>query len=71
MSHVDIDAGIGVQHERVPVAREALGRAQELVDMKSPIEGDQSTDRLSWYVEALHVGDLSILALLTPHERCL
>jgi hypothetical protein len=39
--------------------------------MKSPIAEDESTDRLSWYVEALHVGDLSILALLTTQEPCL
>ncbi len=67
-SHVDIDARIRVQHERVRVAREALGRAQELVDMKPPIAGDQY--RLSWYVEALHVGDFSIMALLTHGDEC-
>ena len=39
-------------------ARAAVDRARELSETKP-----QHGDRLLWYREALHVGDLSVLAL--------
>ncbi len=40
-------------------ARAAVARAKELSETKP-----QHTGELPWYHEALHVGDLSVLALL-------
>ena len=39
-------------------AKAAVERAKELAEIKRPASGD-----LPWYQEALHVGDLSVLAL--------
>jgi hypothetical protein len=45
-------------------AQELIARAQRLAETPRPPEGRP----LSWYVEAMHVGDLTTLAALSLRE---
>jgi hypothetical protein len=47
------------QEQAVPGAQELVDRAQRLIDMPRPTGGYS----LTWYVEALHVGDATAIAM--------